>query len=190
MKIKSLKCPECGANLKIEEDRSFCFCQYCGCNIMLDDEKHYVTYNENVNKTININKNIHTRYTDDADVIRAKNEASKDSRDFKQVLISIAILFLIPVGIFLGFHINESVAKSEGKISAGYYRDLIGEDYKTVKAHFESAGFTNIELIDLNDSGLAFWNEGKVKTISVGGDTDFQSTDWFDPDTKVVISYH
>ena len=54
----------------------------------------------------------------------------------------------------------------------------------------QAAGFTNIELIDLDDSGLAFWTEDKVDTISVGGDTSFESTDWFDPDTKVVISYH
>ena len=99
-------------------------------------------------------------------------------------------MLLIPVVIFLGLFINKSVSQQEGKISAGFYRDLIGKDYETVEAHFESAGFTNIELIDLNDSGVAFWNEGKVEIISVGGDTSFKSTDYFPPETKVVISYH
>ena len=75
-------------------------------------------------------------------------------------------------------------------LKVGYYKDLVGEDYKTVEAHFKAAGFTNIELIDLNDAGIAFWNEGKVETISVGGDTSFDSYDYFDPNTKVVISYH
>lgn len=190
MKITSVKCPECGANLKIEEGRSFCFCQYCGCKIMLDEEKNEFTYNKNINNSISINKSIHKKYTDDAEVIRAQNEASKDKRDFKQFLIYMLFLMLFPICITLGLLLNESVAKSEGKISAGSYSELIGEDYHTVEAHFESAGFTNIELIDLNDSGLAFWNDGKVKTISVGGDTKFTSTDWFKPDTKVVISYH
>jgi hypothetical protein len=92
-------------------------------------------------------------------------------------------LYLCPLDIKAG---NEN----SGNISAGYYRDLVGEDYKTVEAHFRAAGFTNIELIDLNDSGIAFWNEGKVETISVGGDTSFDSLDFFDPNTKVVISYH
>ena len=67
---------------------------------------------------------------------------------------------------------------------------MVGEDYKTVEAHFESAGFTNIELIDLNDSGVTFWNNEKVESISVGGNTRFNSSDYFQPDTKVVISYH
>ena len=186
MKLKVLKCPECRANLEIEDDRTSCYCQYCGCKIILDSEKQGYTYNKNVN----VNKTIHKRYTNDADVIRAKSEASKDSRDFKQLLTLMGLLLLIPIVVFVGFQINGAVSKHEGKINAGYYKDLIGKDYETVTAHFEAAGFTNIELIDLDDSGLAFWNEGKVDTISVGGDTDFESVDWFYPDTKVVISYH
>ena len=67
---------------------------------------------------------------------------------------------------------------------------MIGEDYKVVVAHFEAAGFTNIELIDLDVSGTAFWKSEKVEMISIGGNTDFETTDWFSPDTKVVISYH
>ena len=186
MKLKVLKCPECRANLEIEDDRTSCYCQYCGCKIILDSEKQEYTYSKNVN----VNKTIHKRYTNDADIIRAKNEASKDSRDFKQFLTLMGLLLLIPIVVFVGFQINGAVSRHEGKINAGYYKDLIGKDYETVTAHFEAAGFTNIELIDLDDSGLAFWNEGKVDTISVGGDTDFESVDWFYPDTKVVISYH
>ena len=83
MKTRVLKCPECNANLEIEDNLESCFCKYCGCQIFIDDEKQEYT----INKNININKNVHKRYTDDADVIRAKNEASEDSRNFKQVLI-------------------------------------------------------------------------------------------------------
>ena len=96
----------------------------------------------------------------------------------------------IPFGMMLKFNIEEKIAQNNGKINAGFYRELIGVNYETVEAHFESAGFTNIELIDLDDSGIAFWKDGKVETISVGGNTSFDSIDWYDPDTKVVISYH
>lgn len=65
----------------------------------------------------------------------------------------VLVCFVIMIGMYVIpswiMNMNEKKAVSEGKISAGYYRDLIGEDYKTVEAHFESAGFTNIELIDL-----------------------------------------
>lgn len=186
MKLRALKCPECNAKLEIEDDLKVCFCKYCGCQIALDAEKQEYT----INKNININKTVHKRYTNDADVIRAKNEASKENRDFAQGLISLGILCLIPIFIFGGQFLNDAVNQGKGKINAGYYGDLVGKDYQTVEAHFEAAGFTNIELVDLDDSGLAFWTEGKVDTISVGGDTSFDSIDWFYPDTKVVISYH
>ena len=46
MKLISLKCPDCGANLEIDPERSFCFCQYCGHKILVDDEikRSEVTY--------------------------------------------------------------------------------------------------------------------------------------------------
>ena len=187
MKTKTLKCPSCGASIDVDiQGRVSVFCSYCGQQIQLDDEKREFTYNKNVN----ITKTIHKRYTDDADVIRAQTEAKKDKND----MITFAAImgaFALMAALFL---IVPALIKTEnensGNISAGYYQDLIGKDYRTVEAHFKAAGFTNIELIDLNDSGIAFWDEGKVETISVGGDTSFDSLDFFAPDTKVVISYH
>lgn len=38
MKFYSLKCPQCGADIDIEEDRKMIFCQYCGSKIVIDDE--------------------------------------------------------------------------------------------------------------------------------------------------------
>ena len=124
----------------------------------------------------------------DADVIRAKNEAKRDTRDFK-ILIFLGVLMLVLAGFSFFASMHEE-KQNEGKINAGYYDDLIGEDYKTVEAHFKAAGFNNVELVDLNDAGVAFWTEGEVSAISIGGNMEFDTNDWFDPDTKVVISYH
>ena len=44
MKIISLKCPECNATLSIEGDRKYCFCQYCGTKILIDDGSTTHTY--------------------------------------------------------------------------------------------------------------------------------------------------
>ncbi len=38
MRIAELKCPYCGADLQIEEDRKDCFCEYCGGHLFFDDE--------------------------------------------------------------------------------------------------------------------------------------------------------
>lgn len=37
MKLISLKCPECNANLQIEEGHDKCYCQYCGAEITIND---------------------------------------------------------------------------------------------------------------------------------------------------------
>ena len=187
MKAKVIRCPNCGAPIDANiKGRNSIFCSYCGHQIYLDDEKREYT----LNKNININKNVHYQYTNDAEVIKANNTDKENKRSWIALLVCLAILIGIAVVPALVMSINERVAQNEGKISAGYYGDLVGKDYQTVEAHFKAAGFNNIELINLNDSGIAFWNKGKVDTISVGGDTSFDSTDFFDPDTKVVISYH
>lgn len=92
--------------------------------------------------------------------------------------------------MMFNFWIGEQIAIREGKINAGFYRDLVGEDYEYVVAHLESAGFTNIELIDLDDSGLLFWTDGKVDKVTIDGDNTFESTDWFYPDVEVIVAYH
>lgn len=188
MKLHKLLCPNCNGmlDMNISDTTKGVFCPYCGQKFYVDDEKKEYT----INKNININKTIHNRYTDDAEVERVRVDDKKDKRGWIFLAVLWGALAVIIIGVNLYFALAPKVAESQGKISAGYYRDLVGEDYETVAAHFEAAGFTNVELIDLDDAGLAFWNEGKVKTISVGGNTSFESTDYFDPDTKVVISYH
>lgn len=55
--ILELKCPRCGATLKIEEEREILFCQHCGAKLFLTDDNAFT-----------VNKNIHT--INDADIIR------------------------------------------------------------------------------------------------------------------------
>ena len=105
----------------------------------------------------------------------------EDKRNFVVLIITFLISILTLAIIWGGPQINKIVAEKEGKISAGSYIELIGKDYKSVEAHLKAAGFTNIELIDLNDSGIMFWNNGKVETITIGGNTK---------DIKIIISYH
>ena len=37
MKIIEIRCPHCGGELHIGEDRKECFCEYCGSHLMFDD---------------------------------------------------------------------------------------------------------------------------------------------------------
>ena len=41
IKLISVKCPDCGARLDIEEGRKMAFCSYCGAKILIKDENEY-----------------------------------------------------------------------------------------------------------------------------------------------------
>ena len=42
VKMISVKCPECGAALNIEEGRNQAFCTYCGSKVLLHNENEYI----------------------------------------------------------------------------------------------------------------------------------------------------
>ena len=86
--------------------------------------------------------------------------------------------------------VNENFLVDNKFIELPPYNMLRPMTRQEIETLLTNAGFTNIELIDLEDAGIAFWLDGKVKTISVGSNTAFGSDDWFTPDTKVIISYH
>ena len=207
------ECPSCGDELndqwgfnKYDDDWT---CSSCGTKLYHDycDDGYEILEAEEIKKTTthyssafrpstsatySPSHTSNTRKSSNNSPAHSVQQASARKKDSSwiAIIVCFVIALSIPFGMMLKFEIEEKNALSEGKINAGYYEDLIGEDYKTVEAHFRSAGFTNIELIDLNDSGILFWKDGKVETISIAGNTTFESTDWFDPNCKVVISYH
>jgi DNA-directed RNA polymerase subunit RPC12/RpoP len=42
IKFVSIKCPECGASLDIEEGRTQIFCSYCGTKVMVQNDNEYI----------------------------------------------------------------------------------------------------------------------------------------------------
>lgn len=42
MKLIDTTCPKCGANLHIDADRKSAFCEYCGAQLLIDDEVQHL----------------------------------------------------------------------------------------------------------------------------------------------------
>ena len=183
MKAITLKCPSCGSDLMVDTSgREYVFCNYCGKQVLLDNGKRTISINHN----IRIENRIHKRITDDAEVIKAKNEG----RQSKLFFIVIVLLLIAAAMMIYYPQLNKSNAIKQGKIQAGFYRDYINENYEVMKKQLEAAGFKNIEIIDLNEPGLLGGKKDKIKNISIGGDGSFDSGDWFDPNDKVIISHY
>ena len=190
MKTVKLTCQSCGANLEVKENVAFC--PYCGTTLLLDDENRTTTHNYNITHIKRDEARI--RENERKETIRLQEleyEERKEKRNLKIGLIcGLGIPLFILLAILLGFGINKWTSQTEGKISAGYYDDYIGESYEAVVEQFEEMGFSNIVTVDLDDAGLAFWNEGKVKSVSIEGNDSFDTIHFFYPDDKVIIKYH
>lgn len=81
-------------------------------------------------------------------------------------------------------HDNElKIPTSASEYSDAYYQDVLTE--------LEMAGFTNIELQEIDDL-ITGWltKEGEIERVSINGDTEFTGGSYYPKDAKVVISYH
>ena len=85
---------------------------------------------------------------------------------------------------------NDYVSKNQGKIRAGFYRDYLNQKYEVVEEQIKAAGFTNIEIINLDDPGFLGSRKGKVQSVSIAGNSHFESSNWFFPDDIVIISHY
>ena len=184
--LEQLTCPSCGAGIEMDiQGRKAIFCPFCGSQFAIDDGERIITHNIN----------IHKRYTDDAGVEKQKRKSREAEYQHKEMIALILISFCLVIVGVLGSIIgpwweNKQMAET-GRIKVGQtYGSMIGKNYKAVVEQLDSAGFTNITTVDLNDDGLLFNKKDTVESITIGGETKFSDTDLFDPNSKVVISYH
>lgn len=96
MKLISLTCPNCNANLDdIDPSRPFCYCQYCGTKIALDDgtiRKETHIYDEAKIKETESSERVKMREMD------LEREHSKQMNEIlKYVLIFAAVLFVVGI---------------------------------------------------------------------------------------------
>lgn len=87
MKMVSLKCPDCGANIELDSEREFGFCSYCGTKILINSE---MNENEANVKIANINANI--------ELEKMKMEKERDKNLLKIIILMFsfaAVMFFI-----------------------------------------------------------------------------------------------
>ena len=173
MKLTDFECPYCYETVDVEIDDydDEGFCPNCGEQIYPKKESRQSTV-----------------YIED-------NRTTKHDAKIITIVMRTLVLVMIFALAMSSFYTHQreqaaSSAQAAGKISAGSASNYEKEKVDAVVAQLEALGFTNIETIDLNDSGLAFWNSGKVASVSINGDNSFSTDDYFFPTDKVVITYH
>jgi hypothetical protein len=70
-------------------------------------------------------------------------------------------------------------------------RKIKGENYLEVIERFESAGFTNIQLVVKYDIILEWLiYDGDVESVTINGENMYDETSEYRPDSEIVITYH
>ena len=134
-------------------------------------------------------KKIH--YIDEAEIVRAEKEPLVVlTQAVKPAFFVVGVIAVVLIlAIFLT--INSISARKENMVHVDASYDLVGQNYREVQARFEKMGFTDITLINLNDTNIfTRRKKGKVTSISINGKDEFTKFHWFRVTDPVVISYH
>lgn len=108
-----MKCPECKANLSVEEGRKYCFCQYCGTKIMLEDDrvnKTYYTYrNEARLRQAEIDREIALKKLE-IEKIKVEQEEKRKNKNRKlKIVVSIILAIVASVSGLLGYFFKDGI---------------------------------------------------------------------------------
>ena len=112
IKTVSLKCPECGANLEIDDGRKQCFCQYCGNKIIIDDGSRTYTH-------IYVDKTREKELELEEKKLAIEEEKEKENTKWKKTaLVSMVVSLILAIITF-------STVKNDFNISFNFVLMLI-----------------------------------------------------------------
>lgn len=123
MKLISLTCPNCNANLdNIDPSRPFCYCQYCGTKIALDDGS--------IRKETHIYDEAKIKETESKELLRLKEleierEREKEDKETGKKLLIAAVVILV-IAFILHFILKTYSTIPLFTAAIGLYMGLFG----------------------------------------------------------------
>lgn len=161
MKLKVLRCPSCGASLKIEEELDTFFCKYCGCQIVLEGQSK-----DAYKAKVRIKEMEHKEKIQDKN-----NEQEKFRMEFKQknerhtaiagLCVWVGIMALLIIGMMAG---EAGAKKQDRELQATVDQimvDIKNEDF--------SDAYIKANTLYWNDSwsseGKEKWNATRKEVI-------------------------
>ena len=220
----SVKCPECGAALNIEEGREQIFCSYCGTKIMVhnDNEHIYRHIDEAGIKQAETERIVRMKQMEIAEKKRLASERMTKTKIKISLILAVVGILMMTLGYLAGSATGDpdsglymiSMVGFFPLMGAGYIwlfskdkdeeedygdkakvpssiSDYESKSYMAIAAMLESAGFTNIKCVPLNDLSTGWLKKpDMVESITINGHEVTSGGKKFPRDSAVVISYH
>ena len=197
IKMIPVKCPQCGADLTVEEGRQSLYCQYCGARVIVQNENEHIyhTIDDAAVKQAETDRIVKLKQMELAE----KKESAREKYKSFKIKLSIIIGIIAIVSMGIGYNVDDDAGA--GFVMAGLLAALIlvymwvldpnKEDNDNSDAAFRSAGFTNVKCVPLNDLTTGLLKKPDwVESITINGYSITSGGRKFFPDASVVISYH
>lgn len=213
----TIKCPECSADLQIEDGRDYAFCTYCGARVMIanDNEHIYKMIDEARIKQAETDRMVRMRELD----MDEKTSISKKVLVVIWLTVSIALVVVGMIGLgfnkedmgimslilginvalwgAMGLFANDSKKKKKRKANEDEVTittammDCVDYHYNKAVILYKNAGFVNVNAIPLHD--LTRFNQKKdemVESITINGNDDFEEEEVYPKNANILITYH
>ena len=195
MIAKTITCPNCKANININWSHGMtsCFCNYCGTQLYFDDGSYTANYNITYRET----DDARIREADVNERIRMKemefeHQEKKSSNRMLYFILTISLLCMFLPMIFSFYHMHKEEEINKDKIKMpNSYSHYTGENYEVVIEELKALGFENIETYPLGDLKIGLLKkENDVDKISINGNDEFRSNDYFEDNAVIKIYFH
>jgi len=184
--MQKLVCPNCRAALSVGDGLEEYKCDYCGTLIRIKLSK------SSLDAKLTVKKYEHEERMAEKEIEREQREEDEKER-VKSIRALLIIFLIILILAAMMFECASDVlsAPFTYKVPDSAY-SYEGERASVVEADMLGIGFTDIEMIALEDlkSMDEASKQDEVARISINGDSSFSSNERFPKDAKVVISYH
>ena len=203
MKVYKVICPSCKAELNIEKSKEYVKCEYCGSKVFLEDGTKKVEVTKNINKSTKDETKI--KEIESKERIKLKQMELEEERKMK--IAKIVIISII--GISVLFFSIKLISKAYESINDWYEERQLNKEresqsqipvsaeeakeihYTELVERLKNAGFTNIKTMPIED--LVFGvltKDGEVENITINGNSSFYKGEWFEKNSKILITYH
>lgn len=220
----SVKCPECGAALNIEEGREQIFCSYCGTKIMVhnDNEHIYRHIDEAGIKQAETDRIVRMKQMEIAEKKRLASERMTKTKIKISLILAVVGILMMTFGYLAGSATGDPDSGLYMIAMVGFFplmgaayiwlfskdkdeeedygdkakvpsaiSDYESKSYMAIAAMLESAGFTNIKCVPLNDLSTGWLKKpDMVESITINGHEVTSGGKKFPRDSAVVVSYH
>ena len=141
MRLYTLKCPNCDANLEIEDGLNTFYCKHCGCKIILDGQS-----NATINAKVRIKRMEHEERMQDKQYAHERYVIEQEDKKYKQKhkvfnektkreILAWGSIFLVFILLFVFIEVYFGGEDDKSKKEERQLQEIVGEIMEDINSN-------------------------------------------------------